>query len=169
MSEPITIQEAASHLRMDAVANGGALARYTRDAREWVERYTGHLLVARDVTEAFRAPRSTIELTAWPVFADTTIAADADDVAVPTRLDASRRPARVTPHSASWPFPSPHTQLRITVRAGYRTSEEIPGNMRRAMLVLIGAYDADREGGEIFAAAEMRAKSLCRSYRKATV
>ncbi len=58
MSEPISIQEAAGHLRLDVVAHGGTLARYIRDAREWVERYTGHLLVRRNVTEHFTGFRA---------------------------------------------------------------------------------------------------------------
>jgi hypothetical protein len=41
----------------------------------------------------------------------------------------------------------------------------VPGNFRRAMLVLIAAYDADREGGDILAKADVAATRMCRGFR----
>lgn len=168
MSEPISIEEARSQLRLDGDASRDAdLARHIRDAREWVERYTGWTLVARDLTEAFRAPPRAVELKAWPLASGVTVTADIDGVVTAATINGTVRPARVSAAAPArcWPMSSPTSELRITVRAGVETPDDVPGNMRRAMLLLIGAYEADREGGDLFAAAEARARSLCGSYR----
>ncbi len=171
MSEPITIEEAASHLRLDAVANGGALVRYIRDAREWVERYTGHILIRREVVEHFEGFRAAA-LRAWPVATNAPLGvAYVDAAGTPValtgaRLDVSQRPARVMASGGPfWPFLRADQRYTVTIEAGYASADDVPGNMHRAMLVLIGAYDADREGGDLFAAAEKTARKLCGSYR----
>jgi hypothetical protein len=53
----------------------------------------------------------------------------------------------------------------VTIRVGYESADEVPRDLRRAMLLLIAAYDADREGGDVFAKAEDAARRLCRRYR----
>ena len=57
------------------------------------------------------------------------------------------------------------TITTVTVRAGYESPDDVPRDLRRAMLVLIGAYDADREGGDILAKAEASARRLCDRHR----
>jgi hypothetical protein len=51
------------------------------------------------------------------------------------------------------------------MRAGYEAGDAVPGNFRRAMLMLISAYDSDREGGEVFQKAEASARRLCGRLR----
>lgn len=174
MGEPISIEEARAQLRMDGDTSRDAdLARYIRDAREWVEDYTGQTLIAGDVEESFRVPGRTVALRAWPIAPGAAVdvaCIDADGTArsVDTYVNAAKRPAIVSPVGA-WPLNRSDQQLRVTVRAGYETADAIPGNMRRAMLLLIAAYDADREGGDLFEKTEKRAKSLCRSLRRTRI
>ncbi len=174
MSEPISIEEARDQLRLDGGDRDADLARYVRDAREWVERYTGHLLIRQTVTEQFAGTGPAL-LRAWPVAADAPFSASYADTSgnavamTGARLDVSRRPARIVPVARAWPFQRTDQPYAVTVEAGYADADTVPGNMRRAMLVLIGAYEADREGGTLFAAAEASARSLCRSYRRRQV
>lgn len=144
---------------------------WVRDAAGWVERYTGHILVAREVTEQL-VGFSAGALSAWPILPTavptvTYSGGAGGGVTVPgARLDLSRRPARVLPaYGSRWPTVPRATPVTVSVRAGYESVGQIPPNFHRAMLVLIAAYDADREGGEIFERAEKTARSLCSSYR----
>lgn len=174
MAIPVTINDAARQLRLTAdEANTRAeeLQGFIDDAVDWVERYTGHILEARDVTEQF-AGFARLQMKAWPVSADATPSVTYDDtagnaVAVPSvRLSLARRSASVLPGSGSrWPAAARDVRVTVTLRAGYEPNDPLPGNFRRAILVLIGAYDSDREGGEILVAAEKSARSLCRDYR----
>lgn len=167
--------QAPQYLPSDVEAHVGisdphAISTWSRDAAAWVERYTGHILMARTVTEQING-FSRGELKAWPIFPTTVPAVSYEDasgamITVPARIDASRRPARILPAQGSrWPHLPSDTIVTVSVRAGYESELEIPPNFNRAMLVLIGAYDADREGGDIFQQAEKSARSLCSSYR----
>lgn len=171
MAIPVSLSDAKAHLRVDDDQRDAELGGFIRDAAAWVERYTGHILVARDVVEQFRGFRP-VALRAWPIVATATAAlayVDLDGVPIAitgTRLDSSRRPARVSPGvGVFWPFYWANQLFTVTVRAGYEAGDVVPGNLRRAMLVLISAYDADREGGEVFAAAEKTARMLCADFR----
>jgi uncharacterized phiE125 gp8 family phage protein len=174
MAVPITLADVGHQLRLtddEVTSRQVELQGFIDDAAAWVEDYTGHILVAREVTETFYGFKPAT-LRAWPVKSDAPIGVAYTDAAgVPTsipgaRLQVSRRRARVLPASGSFfPFRDAGQMFTVTLRAGYEPSDPVPGSFRRAMLVLIGAYDADREGGEVFALAANAAKSLCRSFR----
>jgi uncharacterized phiE125 gp8 family phage protein len=173
MAIPVTLSSAKRQLRMEAgdASRDAEVQGFIDDAAAWVERYTGHILVARDVTEQFHGFGS-VSLRAWPIaatavpgvgYTDTT---GAPVTIVGARLDVSRRPARILPPvGAFYPFRDTRQLFTVTIRAGYEPGDAVPGNLRRAMLTLISAYEADRAGGELFQAAEKAARTLCRDYR----
>lgn len=175
MAIPVTLNDALSQLRLapdelDADRTQ-EISGFIDDAASWVEDYTGHILVARDVTEQFRG-FGAVQLRAWPIAATAvpgvayTDAAGTAVAIVGALLDLIRRPARVLPPSGPfYAFRDSGQPFTVTIRAGYEPGDVVPGSIRRAMLVLIAAYDADREGGEIFARAEATARCLCRSLR----
>jgi hypothetical protein len=173
MAFPVSLEDAKIQLRYGGAEQIGEdrtkeITGYIADAAAWVQRYTGHLLVAVDVTEQFRVPPRAIELRAWPVkpSAVPTITIDAIPAMSGARLDVTSRPARILPALRTcWSLSYTDQLLTVSIRAGYEDDDEVPGDIRRAMLVLIAAYDADREGGDLFAKAEMTAKSLCRDLR----
>ena len=176
MPVPVSLADARRQLRMelDDDSRDEELNGFIADAAAWVESYTGHVLEARSVTETFIG-FTPIKLRAWPVKPGTAVSVSylgaADSVVVPgARLLVHSRPARAVPAlGASWPAVPPRTPVAVTFRAGYEEGDEVPRNLRRAMLLLIGAYDEDREGGDILAKAEASARTLCRGKRAWTV
>jgi uncharacterized phiE125 gp8 family phage protein len=177
MAIPVTLDDAKRQLRLelDDASQDVEIAGFIADAVDWVEKYTGHILAARDVTESFRGFRP-VALRAWPVAADAVAGvaytnADGVAVAIPgARIDLSQGRARIAPGTgAFWPFIDSQQAFTVTIRAGYEDDDAVPGNLRRAMLVLIGAYDADREGGEVFEKAETSARKLCAGFRPRSV
>ena len=172
MAIPVSLEDAKLHLRLelDDTSQDQQVGRWIADAAAWVERYTGHILEAREVTETFAGFRP-VALRAWPIAADavpTVTYLDGTGTSVPIQSARKNavRPAKIGPRAGHfWPFIDPQQAFTVTIRAGYEDADAVPGDFRRAMLMLIAAYDADREGGDAFAKAERTAKSLCRSYR----
>ncbi len=167
MVEPITVEEARAHLRIDGTDEDTAIARYIRDARDWVEVYTGHILVRREVTETFSDLRR-VRLRAWPIAADAVpVVVAAGQPVAGAALVVGNRPVHLVPAAgATFPRIAPAVgAVSVRVTAGYADASQIPGIFMRAMLLLIGGYHADREGGDVFVKAEEAAKSLCRAKR----
>ena len=173
MAIPVTLEDARRQIRLevDDDSRDDDLTGWIADAAAWVENYTGQILAEREVTEHVSGFKP-VELRAWPIAADAIpgvayIGTGGAPIAIPgARLDITRRPARVFPGTGLfWPFRNSEQAFTVTITAGYPDAASVPGNIRRAMLLLIGAYDADREGGEIFAKAEASARLLCGSLR----
>ncbi|MCT8002982.1 phage head-tail connector protein [Sphingomonas sanguinis] len=168
----VSLEDARRQLRLGSdTSRDDELRGWIADATGFIEDYTGHTLSLRNVTQTFTG-FDTMALRAWPVAASAVpVVTYADQagqaVAVPAaRIDVSRRPVRAVPKIGTrWPSVAAGTTVTVTVAAGYASADDVPRNFRRAALLLIGAYDADREGGEIMAEAEKRARSLCSNKR----
>jgi uncharacterized phiE125 gp8 family phage protein len=176
MTLPVSLEEAKSQLKVESNDRDDEVRGFIQDAAAWVETYTGHLLEAREVIEQFRG-FGPVTLRAWPIAADAAIAgAYLDDAGAPAaligaRLDVSRRPARALPPvgSSFWPFRNADQLFTVTVQAGYSDPGDVPRNLCRAMLVLIAAYDQDREGGDTMEKAEAAARRLCQRFKRHTL
>ncbi len=175
MTLPVSLDEAKAQLRVDGNDQDAEILDFIRDAAAWVEDYTGHIIEARDVTEQFRG-FGAVTLQAWPISAVAapgvayTDATGSPIALTGARLDLSRRPARVLPASGHfWPFCSADQLFTVTIRAGYESAADVPRNLCRAMLLLIYAYDADREGGDVLAKAEAAARRLCKGFKRNTL
>jgi uncharacterized phiE125 gp8 family phage protein len=165
----VSLREAKAQLQreQDNTDDDAEITDFIADASAWVEGYTGHVLAARNVTERFRVPPRAIELQAWPIAPDATLTVE-DGALLPVlgaRLDVTKRPARIRYRDLAWPLRTAEEYLSVTVRAGYESPNDVPREIRRAMLVLISGYDNDREGGEIFAKAEASARRICGRLR----
>lgn len=171
MALPITLDEAKAQLRVDGNDQDSEIEDLIRDAAAWVEDYTGQILEPRDVIEHFSGFRP-VTLRAWPIDPAATatveyVVEDEPATLVGAKLDASKRPARISPTvGAFWPFVDPRQTFTVAIRGGYENPDDVPRGICRAMLVMIAAFDADREGGETFVKAEKAAKSLCRRYKR---
>lgn len=172
MALPVTIELARLQLNLGpAEGEDEEINGFIDDAAAWVERVTGHILEARDVTEQFTGLHR-LELRAWPILPTAVPAvAYADATGTPigiagARIDISRRPARVMPALGGyWPALPTGTLTTVTLRAGYEDPADVPRDLRRAMLILISGYDNDREGGDIFMKSEASARRLCDRHR----
>lgn len=174
MTLPVSLEQAKTQLRVDGTDQDTEIADFIQDAADWVTGYTGQILEAHDVEEHFRGFRP-VALKAWPISADaeptiTYINSDGEPVSEIGRLDVTERPARVMPATGDfWPIRSRNQTFSVSVRAGYEDPQDVPRNIRRAMLILIAAYDADREGGAEFQVAEATARRLCQRLKRHTL
>ncbi|WP_311270496.1 phage head-tail connector protein [Sphingobium sp. WCS2017Hpa-17] len=173
MAIPVSLDDAKIQLRveLDDAERDDEIRGFIDDAAAWIEEWTGHILEARDVTAEFSAlDRMTFR--EYPIASDavpTVTYEGADGQAWPVttvRMNVSARPARVV----SWVgyrFPAipVGAPITVTVRAGYEDADTVPGVFRRVMLMLIGAYDDDREGGATLEKAEKTARRLCNGLR----
>jgi uncharacterized phiE125 gp8 family phage protein len=173
MPFPVSIEEARRQLRLesDDTSRDDDLKDWIEDAAGWVEGYTKHLLTEREVVEHV-AGFKPVTLTAWPIAATALPAlayldADGSPIGIANaRLDVTRRPARIFPATGLfWPFRNAAQPFTVTITAGYPTADEVPRDMKRAMLILITAYDEDREGGDLFLKAVKAAERLCGRFR----
>jgi hypothetical protein len=109
MAIPVTLADARRQLQLDEgdTSRDTEILGFIADAAARIEEYTGHILVARNVTETFRVPGRVISLRAWPIKQTATL--DVLDHALSpysgVRLDVSSRPARILPPAgAFWPL-----------------------------------------------------------------
>lgn len=174
MTLPVSLDQAKAQLRVDSADQDAEIGDFIVDAAVWVEGYTGQILEAHDVDEQFRGTRP-VTLRAWPILADavptvTYLDNEGQAVTLDARIDVSERPARVMPAVGMfWPWQGKDQTFTVRVRAGYEDPDDVPRNIRRAMLLLIAAYDADREGGAVFQLAEATARRLCQRLKRHTL
>lgn len=175
MAIPVTIEDARRQIQLgeDDDSQDADLLQFIDDAAAWVEDYTGHILVARDVVEKFES-FDRLRLRAWPIKPDADVGIGYDPASgaamnlYGARIVSSSRPAAILP-AIGTRWPGCARGVTVLVRAGYEPSDPVPGNFRRAMLILISAYDSDREGGAIFQPAEASARRLCGWFRARTL
>lgn len=173
MAEPVTLEQAKSHLRVQGSSEDTLINDKIGAAREWVENYTGLVLTRRAVTERVASFAHHLRLRAWPVAADQPIAISyRDSFGVDQQITnviarAATRPAIIHPaHGFRWPHGS---AIDATFTAGFATPDAVPKVLKEAMLVMLTAYYEDREGGDLFTKAEASARSLCRAHRGRTL
>lgn len=150
--EPITLEEAKRHARIDGddADDDAVLARYIVAARRLIEQRTGQLLIRRQVEQAFDRFEDPLRLRAWPSPTGVAVTyVDPEGVersAAGARLFARSWPPRVSPpRGASWPAAAEEPEaVRVTVEAGYAAGE-VPQDLIVAMLMLIAHWHRNRE------------------------
>lgn len=171
MAEPLTLSEAKAHLRKLTDDEDTLITSYIVAAREWVENYTGHILVSRTITETFSAFGDYLSLRYRPVTALGDIDYfDADGDATVYEggvLRTHAYPAKVYPPTGTT-FPTIGTDTGITVEytAGY-DSGDVPTVFKQAMRLLIGHWYERRAGvsADTLEEVPLAVKSLCGPFR----
>lgn len=166
MAEPITVAEAKQHLRVvDNTSEDGLIGDYIAAARRWVEDYTGHILVEREVNLSFSAWGDYLTVFLQPVTSiDTITYTDADGEEQDFdgfAYSAGQYPLRLYPVEEFPPLGDNGT-ITVPVTAGYG-EDEIPEPLIHAIKVLLTAMFMNRGGG--WGDAEAAARSLCKAYR----
>lgn len=171
MPEPVDLAEAKQHLRVLHGEEDALITALIIAAREWVENFTGQVLVRRDVTQRFDG-FSGLTLHAWPI-ADNAVpvisytGADGGLLAVDDgRLVLGNVSAQIAPAIGS-AWPTSHGSVIVTVEAGYATPEGVPQSLKQAMLLLIAAWYNNREGVSDRPVTEVpfAVEALCMPYR----
>jgi uncharacterized phiE125 gp8 family phage protein len=123
--EPVSIEQAKLQCRIvDDDSEDALLCGYIRGAREWVENYTGHVLVRREFVETFDSFGRYIDLIRRPITAITEVgytdSAGLAAVYADAVYDLARRPVRLYPaRDGSWPGLGIYGTVSVTYTAGY--------------------------------------------------
>lgn len=180
MAEPVSLEEARAHLRVLHDDEDGLIEGLIIAAREWVENFTGKILVRREVTQRFDRFDPLAFLHAWPIAPDAVLTVtyvDASGVGrtvTDARLILNNGWAQFAPAFGSrWPVTyATAGAVSVTVEAGYATPDDVPQSLKQAMLLLIGHWFANREAvniGNISTEIPMAVDSLCRKYRSVLI
>lgn len=174
MAEPITRDHAKQQLRVISEDEDELIDDVIRDARGWVENYTGLKLVPGEVVEHLTSFGD--RLTTWPINSITSVGytdpAFADLILDPASYRIplhARGPVLRYGSIATWPLIAAGSAITVTMQAGYPDPADIPRNLLRAMKLLITGFYEDREGGGLKAPTEAAAMSLCRNFKRWTV
>jgi uncharacterized phiE125 gp8 family phage protein len=167
MAEPITLDEARINARVTSTRENDLINGWIVTGREWVEEYTGHTLVPREIRDSFDH-FGTLKLSGWPIADDASIvitylSGGTEEPLSGYRLAIGRRPALLVPGVASWRRGlCTSDAVWATYTAGYPTPAQVPAKMKSAILLIVkGLYDDRVLTPEVEAAA----KALCRHYR----
>jgi uncharacterized phiE125 gp8 family phage protein len=167
--EPVSLATAKAHLRITEEHEDAILCAYIRAAREWVENYTGHVIVRRPITERFTSFGEYLELFSQPPVSVDTItydSADDDQVDFTTfEYSLGQYPLRIYP-ATSWPTLRTNGYITVTYTAGYADGA-VPDGLIHAILILLAGMYVNRGGpGDD---AEKTAKAILRWYRKPVI
>ena len=141
----LTLDQVKQWLRYDTNDNDTALNIMLAAGKQWIERYTGHLLTEREVTEALRAGQTYFDLRWKPFKPDSLSVAYVDSAFASQEFEGASIFAiddtyRV--QTASWP--SGARTVNLTYTAGYANPEDIPDVFALALALWSGMSDLDR-------------------------
>ena len=158
--EPVSVSEAALHLRVDSDEENSLIASYIKAAREYCENFQNRAYINRTYEyylDAFPVSDS-ISIPVNPLSTVTSIKYyDTDDTEA--TFDAANYLAEVDNNESkislkygkTWPSTTlrPHRGVLITFVAGYGDdASSVPEKVKLAILLLIGDYYSNREAGE---------------------
>ena len=153
-TEPVTLTEVKSHLRLDGTAEDTYLSSLTTVAREYCETITRRALATQTlelILDDF--PCDYIELPKSPVQSITSIKykdSNGDETTWATYVsDLDKVPALIMPeYGDSFPsfIPYPSGAVRVRYVAGHKSDGVVlPTSIKQAMLLLIGHLYENRE------------------------
>ena len=152
-SEPLTLDEAKLHLRVDGTDEDSLITSLIVAARQGAEHLTGRALMPQTLELALDEFSDKIKLPR-PPFVSVTSVTYVDLMGDTQTLDASgfviddhSEPARIVrPYGVFWPFTrcQPNAVL-IRYQAGYAHAATVPDEIKSWMLLRVGMLYANRE------------------------
>jgi uncharacterized phiE125 gp8 family phage protein len=170
MAEPVSLVEAKAQLRKVDTSEDTLISALIVAAREWVENYTGHILVSRAFAQRFDAWGDYLKLAHQPVTAigDVTYTdLNGDDAAYEAGvLWLADYPARVYPPiGATFPTLGANGTIIVEYTAGYADAD-VPKALKHAVQVLVGHFFEHRSSDAPIPTAVY---SLCKPFRGAVM
>lgn len=178
--EPISVEEAKSHARIDIDADDTLLGDYIAAAREWAERYTRRQFCTAtwewtldrfpcSSLQALLAPRPPLASVSEIRYVDQDGATQVWD-AGEYQVDARSEPGRILPaYGHTWPATRAQlAAVTITFVAGYGDADDVPQALRTAVRMLVSHQYETREPivtGTIVATVPLGVEALLRAYR----
>ena len=179
-SEPVSVEEAKAHLRVDGSDDDAYIGTLITTARSHVETITRRALITQtwklvlddwpdDVLELYLPPLVSVSsLTYKDADGDTQTFASSNYV-----VDADSVPGRLClADDASWPSDDlyPMGAVQIQYVAGYGDADEVPQPIKSAILLLVGHYYENREAALVAQGANVQElpigiEALLSSYR----
>lgn len=165
-----------AHCRVTDTNEDATIATYRLTAISWVENYTGHIVAAREVVDAFSAWGDFLTLRHQPITVDDptpTLVVMYDD----EFGDVSEYEDRIIrdqtypwtlypPFGESFPALGDNGTITVTYTAGYEAGA-VPDEMNQSILILCSAMHANR--GSIPADSADTCRFLLRAYRGAVL
>ncbi|PHP28003.1 head-tail connector protein [Limimaricola cinnabarinus] len=153
--EPIDLDLVKTHVRVDGAEEDALLQGYIAAARASVEAYTRRSLVTRVVELRRDDLRSQILLPTAPVQSVDAISIEGVDGVDTGLADGSWRlldhmtPAQLVPATGTyWPHAMAGVEggVKIRMTVGYGAAQDVPGDLRTALLLYVAHLYQNREG-----------------------
>lgn len=167
MTEPVTLQEAKSHLRIDFSSDDDYIQALISVARDYAEGLQRRSIVSQTIELALNCFSPCIRLPRGPVQSIESVKytqADGSVITIPSAsyMLTSSDDVIPLPYGSSWPCGMliPADGVKIRYQAGY---EVVPPATKQALLLLIGHWYENREEvviGKTALEMPMAAKSL---------
>jgi uncharacterized phiE125 gp8 family phage protein len=162
-TEPITLSEAKSHIRVDTSVDDTLITGYIRTAREWVEDYIDRALVAQRLVMTLDTFPEEIELPRPPMLTIGTATAvtvtfvtgEAGGTAVLAttdyRVDRDSTPGIIrNTYAGSWPSHLiDKNSVSVSWWAGYGSAADVPQRAKTAMLMCVHELYEKRGDGHM--------------------
>lgn len=157
--EPVSLDEAKAHLRVDHDTDDDLITALIAAARQFAETFTRRAFVTqtwRLELDAFpaeiRLPRSPIQAVTSVQYVDEAGSTQTLGSSLYV-LDKATEPARLIPaYDQSWPAARNFTAaLKVTYTAGYGDAAAVPQAIKQALLLLIGHWYERREAVSVAA------------------
>lgn len=157
-TEPVSLNEAKLHLRVDITEDDALITRLIVGAREWAEKYTRRSLITQDLRlsldsfpidgGAIEIPRGPVQSSPVLVVAFTNVNGISENLEGcqldNSSLDELHR--LLPPVGESWPSTRDQVNaVLIDYRAGYGDAEDVPADIRTAILLHVGWHYENRE------------------------
>lgn len=178
MAALVTLTNCKEHVRKGSdTSEDTILGVYRSAAIQWVENYTGHLLTAREVVDAYAEWGEALTLRHQPIAASPAPVVEYTDEDGDTveYTDAVIRDQRypwyvVPPYGGEFPTLGDNGAITVTYTAGY-ASGEVPDALNHAVLLLVGHWYSNRSAVDegSFEGLPFAVESLCRPYRGAVL
>lgn len=172
--EPVTLDEAKVHLRVDSAADNALITSLIVAARLLAERHTGRIFMTTNLTVIYDGAGESFELP-YPPLQELTKIETIDDAGSKTEVSSNiydadlstNTPGRVQLKDGnSWPTHRGFASFIVTFKAGYGDAgSNVPDLIRQAILQTIAHLYENRSAQDMPAGA----KALLSSYKVFTL